>query len=141
MKGVVCTTSIRKSAVSENEVTRTSDAGRFWKSVAPQHTQLALEPSGIGSASCSVSQKWQTARCGPPFGFGHVRMESLLLNSVGYDYLLATTLCVNSPNPSIPHSTKSPACRYRGGVIPIATPPGVPVEITSPGSSVMKRLM
>ncbi len=57
MKGVVCTTIIKKSAVRENEVTLTSEAGRFWNIVAPQQTQLAREPSGIGSASCSVSQK------------------------------------------------------------------------------------
>ena len=30
-----------------------------------------------------------------------------------------------------------PRCRYRGGFVPSPTPPGVPVAITSPGSSVV----
>ena len=51
---------------------------------------------------------------------------------------VATCRCV--PRPSIPNSISSPAFKKIGGLNPAPTPPGVPVEITSPGSSVMKRL-
>src|SRR5206468_6407374 len=44
------------------------------------------------------------------------------------------------PSPVIPISTTSPGCRYRGGFAPWPTPAGVPVEITSPARSDMKRL-
>lgn len=53
---------------------------------------------------------------------------------------LTTRLAVD-PRPSIPHSTRSPASRKHGGDMPMPTPPGVPVAITSPGSKVMNRLM
>src|SRR4030095_10219910 len=49
-----------------------------------------------------------------------------------------TTLCRDSPKPSIPRATTSPAFKYTGaGRMPSATPAGVPVLMTSPGSSVM----
>src|SRR5262249_43267067 len=52
--------------------------------------------------------------------------------------LNATTFCCCSPRPSMPRRTTSPACRYFGvGFMPMATPGGVPVTITSPGSSTM----
>jgi len=44
------------------------------------------------------------------------------------------------PNPSIPNSTTSPARKNCGGFFPMPTPGGVPVEITSPGCSVMNWL-
>jgi hypothetical protein len=52
----------------------------------------------------------------------------------------ATACCRDSPRPSMPSSTVSPAFIYCGGFIPSPTPAGVPVLITSPGSSVMNSL-
>lgn len=52
----------------------------------------------------------------------------------------AASVCCDTPSPSIPNSTTSPAFRYFGGRIPRPTPAGVPVLITSPGTSVMKSL-
>ena len=52
-----------------------------------------------------------------------------------------TTSCRDEPSPSIPSSTTSPAFRYTGsGLMPMPTPAGVPVLMTSPGSSVMNWL-
>ena len=50
----------------------------------------------------------------------------------------ATTGLVNVPTVPIDTSTVSPAFMYSGGVRLSPTPPGVPVAITSPGSSVVK---
>src|SRR6476659_754497 len=50
------------------------------------------------------------------------------------------TRCRDSPSPSIPNWMASPAFRNCGGFIPNPTPAGVPVLITSPGSSVMNSL-
>src|SRR5690606_5634799 len=44
------------------------------------------------------------------------------------------------PGPSIPNSMTSPAFRYTGGFMPMPTPGGVPVEMMSPGCSVMNWL-
>ena len=44
------------------------------------------------------------------------------------------------PSFSIVISTMSPCFRYLGSFIDIATPAGVPVEMMSPGSSVMVTL-
>ena len=41
------------------------------------------------------------------------------------------------PSPEIDVSTTCPSARKRGGVRPAPTPPGVPVAMTSPGSSVI----
>jgi hypothetical protein len=41
----------------------------------------------------------------------------------------------NTPTPEMSTSTTSPAFIHSGGVRPAPTPPGVPVTITSPGSS------
>ena len=38
----------------------------------------------------------------------------------------------------MPRVTTSPALRKRGGFMPMPTPGGVPVVITSPGSRIMK---
>src|SRR5690606_10707102 len=43
---------------------------------------------------------------------------------------------LSSPSPSIETVTTSPSFRKRGGFMPIPTPGGVPVRMTSPGSSV-----
>ena len=48
--------------------------------------------------------------------------------------------CRCSPKPSIPNSTTSPCFKYCGGFIPIPTPDGVPVDMTSPGNKVMNWL-
>lgn len=45
-------------------------------------------------------------------------------------------LFVTVPMLSISMATVSPDLRYLGGFIPIATPPGVPVSMISPGSRV-----
>ena len=42
----------------------------------------------------------------------------------------------STPMPSISTVTRSPSARYRGGLRKAPTPEGVPVAITSPGSSV-----
>ena len=47
-----------------------------------------------------------------------------------------TTLTA-SPRPLMRVTSVAPSVRYRGGVRAVPTPPGVPVEITSPGSRVM----
>src|ERR1700676_5014550 len=53
-------------------------------------------------------------------------------------FLNATTFCFCSPRPWTPSVTTSPALRYCGvGFMPMPTPGGVPVVITSPGSSVI----
>lgn len=52
-------------------------------------------------------------------------------------YPAAITVCCCSPRPSTPSLTRSPTCRKRPR--PMPTPCGVPVQITSPGSRVMKR--
>src|SRR6185312_4624637 len=46
-----------------------------------------------------------------------------------------------APRPAMPSSITSPGLRYTGGFWPRPTPGGVPVEITSPASSVMWRLV
>lgn len=48
-----------------------------------------------------------------------------------------TTFWHCSPSPSMPRRISSPACSHLGGFIPSATPGGVPVVTTSPGSSTM----
>jgi len=52
----------------------------------------------------------------------------------------AMTSWRDSPSPSMPSSTTSPAFRYCGGFMPKPTPAGVPVLMTSPGRSVMNWL-
>src|ERR1700691_378524 len=47
---------------------------------------------------------------------------------------------ISNPRCSIPNSTTSPAFKYCGGFMPNATPAGVPVLMTSPGSNVMNWL-
>ena len=42
-----------------------------------------------------------------------------------------------SPSASMPSVTTSPTLRYCGGFMPVPTPGGVPVVMTSPGNSVM----
>ncbi len=44
-----------------------------------------------------------------------------------------------APMPSISMRTTSPGCSHFGGLKPMPTPRGVPVAMTSPGSSVMPR--
>ena len=59
------------------------------------------------------------------------------LRSVPVSYP-ATTSCRCSPNPSMPRRMTLPGFRNTGcGLTPMPTPGGVPVLITSPGSSVM----
>ena len=55
----------------------------------------------------------------------------------GQDHALNfTTFCCCSPSPSMPSCTTSPGLRNFGcGLMPMPTPGGVPVMITSPGSS------
>src|SRR5690606_27720481 len=48
--------------------------------------------------------------------------------------------CRCLPSPTASTSTTSPDCRYRGGVLPMPAPAGVPVLIMSPGSSTMNWL-
>src|SRR5947208_1131916 len=57
---------------------------------------------------------------------------SLPVNSLLHS---ATTGFVNSPSPSTLTVTTSPTLSHRLGERPMPTPPGVPVETTSPGSS------
>jgi hypothetical protein len=52
----------------------------------------------------------------------------------------ARACCRDSPSPWIPRAMTSPSWMKRGGVWPIATPAGVPVEMMSPGLSVMNWL-
>ena len=49
-----------------------------------------------------------------------------------------TTLCFCSPRPAMPSAMTSPGLRKTGGFMPRPTPGGVPVVMTSPGSSTMK---
>src|SRR6185295_9081618 len=56
----------------------------------------------------------------------------------GLFYCPATGLA-RTPRPSISTSIRSPGLRKTGGLRANPTPAGVPVEIMSPGSSVMKR--
>jgi len=56
-------------------------------------------------------------------------------------YGAATICCRCRPRPAMPSSITSPGCRYRGGVIPIPTPGGVPVLIRSPGFKTMNWLI
>ena len=51
-----------------------------------------------------------------------------------------TTRCVCVPRPCTPRRMVWPARRYTGGLWPMPTPGGVPVEITSPLCKLMKRL-
>ena len=53
----------------------------------------------------------------------------------------ATTGLTSSPSVSIRQVTTLPAASVIGGVRKMPTPAGVPVEMTSPGSSVMSSLM
>src|SRR3954447_20537773 len=54
----------------------------------------------------------------------------------GVHALNLTTFCSCSPSPSMPSRTTSPALRNCGvGFMPSATPGGVPVMMTSPGSN------
>ena len=58
-----------------------------------------------------------------------------------HHFLNPTTLCVCTPNPSIPKRITSPRFKYSGaGFMPMPTPGGVPVVMTSPGISVMNWL-
>lgn len=52
------------------------------------------------------------------------------------DYVAAATRLRSTPSRSISTSTTSPGLRNTGGVRAMPTPGGVPVKITSPGSSV-----
>jgi len=54
--------------------------------------------------------------------------------------LNGTTSWRCSPRPSMPRVITSPFFRYSGGFMPMPTPGGVPVVITSPGISVMNWL-
>ena len=54
-----------------------------------------------------------------------------------YTSLISTTGLRSTPTPSISTSTTSPGFKYSGGVRAFPIPDGVPVEIKSPGSSVM----
>src|ERR1035441_6939055 len=51
-------------------------------------------------------------------------------------YPSATTGFTSSPSPSTRTTTSSPGFSQRGGLRANPTPPGVPVEMMSPGSSV-----
>ena len=51
--------------------------------------------------------------------------------------LNATTFCFCSPRPWMVRLMTSPALSHTGGFMPSATPGGVPVVTTSPGSSTM----
>ena len=51
--------------------------------------------------------------------------------------LNGTTFCFCAPRPSMPSVMTSPGLSHVWGFIPMPTPGGVPVVITSPGKSVM----
>ena len=53
-------------------------------------------------------------------------------------YWYAFTFCFDIPSASTPSFTISPGLRYPGGLSPIPTPDGVPVEIISPGNKHVK---
>src|SRR6476620_12664717 len=57
-----------------------------------------------------------------------------------YQYQVKEILFLIVPNFSIEISTISLCLRYFGSFIDIATPAGVPVDIISPGSNVMRLL-
>ena len=91
------------------------------------------------TAPCSLSLNHLSRLPGP------VLAQTVIVLSAGYaDQRLqtgATTGLTSSPSVSIRQVTTLPAASVIGGVRKMPTPAGVPVEMTSPGSSVMSSLM
>src|SRR5262249_34131600 len=72
-------------------------------------------------------------------GLARVRSSSINLNKPFRLYFVsATTLLRSTPIFEISTSTASPGLSHSGGLRAMPTPGGVPVEITSPGTSGVK---
>jgi hypothetical protein len=83
----------------------------------------------------SGTRSTRHAECNvPPFG------RAPQLHRSRPVFYACTVVCRCSPSRSTPNLTTWPGRKKTGGFIPIPTPGGVPVAITSPGCRVMIRL-
>ena len=89
----------------------------------------------------SGTRSTRHAECNaPPFGRAPHQRQSLTNPQSRAAPYPCTVTCRCSPNRSTPNLTTWPGCKKTGGFMPIPTPGGVPVAITSPGSRVKIRL-
>ncbi len=94
---------------------------------------------GVRFATVSAGDLMRYEAIGRRGGWRRVAAGCVRHSTRASAYRALRVLCSCSPSPSIPRRTVWPAFRNTGdGLIPIPTPGGVPVVITSPGCSVMQ---
>ena len=102
----------------------------LWRQTLPLHPYLT--DAGEGWKACARN----TANANPAHA-PQVEQAQHTARQLPSTIKSQHTTFLNTPIPSILHSTTSPSFRKVGGTIPIPTPAGVPVAIMVPAWSVM----
>lgn len=131
-----------KALVSQRVLPRKSWPGRTlnFRPISPTSSRPLGPPRGGANLDTCRQSVLFTHGSGTIPASGQPRHQN------GSDHLInsgvvPTIACRCSPNPVIESVTTSPGVRKTGsGLMPMPTPGGVPVAITSPGRSVMYRL-
>ncbi len=104
-------------------------ADRVFAAIAMQATFALLATAADGPLSGAAAVWCGSMDCRRSSRAVRLDVQRLPLNG--------TTFCFCAPRPSMPSVMTSPGLSHIWGFIPMPTPGGVPVVITSPGRSVM----